>query len=204
MKKTVNWARLKRRIISISIMLVLILEIVPGTTLAFYTANSTATNVITSGNIEIELIEEKEDDKGGRVPFEDVDDASPGKKYSKIPMIANTGDHTAWVRMSSVLTVTLADGKTTEADFEYAHINYDTNNWEYRDGYWYYLKPLEAGATTAPLFTEVAFDRGMSNKYGECTVSINVTGYAVQHVHNGDGEGQTVFDAVGWPEGGNG
>ena len=54
MKRTINWARLKRRVISISIMLVLVLEIVPGTTLAFYTTNGIATNVITAGNIEIE------------------------------------------------------------------------------------------------------------------------------------------------------
>lgn len=204
MKNSINWARIKRRIISISIMLVLILEIVPGTTLAFYTTSSIATNVITAGNIEIDLIEEAEDESGGRVPFENVADAAPGDTFSKIPMVVNTGDYTAWIRVSSDVSVTLADGVTTEAGFKYAEIDYDTTNWEYRDGYWYYLKPLEAGATTAPLFTKVAFDLGITNDYGDCTVSVKLVAYAVQHVHNADGEGQTVFDALGWPEGGNG
>ncbi len=203
MKSAINWARLKRRVISISIMLVLVLEIIPGTTLAFYTTNGIATNVITAGNIEIELIEEAEDENGARVPFENVTDATPGDSFSKIPMVVNTGEYTAWVRVSSKISVTLADGVTTETGFEYADIDYDTTNWEYRDGYWYYLSPLEAGATTAPLFTKVSFDMGITNDYGECTVSVKIMAHAVQHVHNGDSEGQTVFDAIGWPEGGN-
>lgn len=204
MKRTINWARLKRRVISISIMLVLVLEIIPGTTLAFYTTNGIATNVITAGNIEIELIEEAENESGGRVPFVNVSDATPGDSFSKIPMVVNTGDYTAWVRVSSKISVTLSDGVTTETGFEYADIDYDTTNWEYRDGYWYYLSPLEAGATTAPLFTKVSFDMGITNDYGDCTVSVKLIAYAVQHVHNGDGAGETVFDAIGWPEGGNG
>lgn len=204
MKKTINWARVKRRIISISIMLVLVLVIVPSATLALHTTNSIATNVITAGNIEIELIEEAEDESGGRVPFENVTDAAPGDTYSKIPMVVNTGDNTAWVRIASDVSVTLSDGVTTEDGFEFADIDYDTENWEYRDGYWYYLKPLQAGETTAPLFTKVSFGMGITNDYVDCTVSVKLIAYAVQHVHNGDGEGQTVFDVLGWPEGGNG
>lgn len=203
MQKTLRISRIKRRIISISAILLLVFVVVPSATLAFYTTNDTATNVITAGNTRIELFEEMENEEGERVPFEDVGDAKPGGEYSKIPMIKNTGGYTAWVRIGAEVEVTLKDGETKRTDFEYANINYDTENWEFRDGYWYYLKPLKAGEVTEPVFTKAAFDREMTNEYGDCTVKIRLVGYAVQYANNGDGEGQTVFDAIGWPEGGN-
>lgn len=68
------------------------LSIVAYGTTAYFSYEDTATNVITAGDVKIELQEWAIPDTGGDpVPFEDVIDVQPGTAVSKIVEVKNTG-----------------------------------------------------------------------------------------------------------------
>lgn len=187
---------MKRKIFILSIAAILLAASITGT-LAYYTATDTARNVITTGNLKIELVETAVPEDGGEpVPFENVDGVMPGMDISKIVQIENTGDYPAYVRVAVEKVITLAEGMEAEIDDRLVSVNYDMVNWTYRDGFYYYNKALEAGMMTVPLFTIVSFDKSMDNRYQGARADIRVKAYAVQAANNGT----SSLDAKGWPE----
>lgn len=68
--------------------------------IAYFTAEDTAANVITAGNVRIALRESAVPEGGGDpVPFADVIGVMPGAEVSKIVEVENTGDKDAYVRI---------------------------------------------------------------------------------------------------------
>lgn len=184
---------MKKRIAAVMVCLAIAAISVSGT-LAYFTSDDTATNVITSGNIKIDLIEMEKTDEG-LVPFEDKDGIMPGDVVSKIVTVKNIGDNPAFIRVKADKKITLAQGVTGEADLDLIQCDFDTEHWTYHEGYYYYNEPLAAEAETFPLFTTVTFDKTMDNKYQNCQASINVKAQAVQVKNNG----ASAKDAAGWP-----
>ena len=167
-----------------------------GTT-AYFTYEDTATNVITAGNVKIELQEWSIPEEGGDpVPFEDVMDVMPGMEVSKVVQIKNTGVQDAWVRISLEKSILLAEGVTGEVDLSLIGCDFNETDWTEKDGYYYYNKKLAPGETTEALFTKVLFAANMGNLYQRSKAVIEVRAQATQVVHNGD----TVFEAGGWPK----
>lgn len=163
-------------------------------TVAYFTAEDTAVNVITAGNIAIELQETAIPEGGGDpVPFEDLDGVMPGAETSKIVEVKNTGDNPAYIRIRLETAVELAAGG--EGDASLLSMDINTESWTERDGYYYYNEKLAAGETSAPLFTTVTFSKDMGDAYqnGKATVSVFVS--ATQAEHNGG----SALDAAGWP-----
>ena len=189
------YRRMKKRFVYAA-MLCMLLSLMVNGTLAYFTADGTARNVITSGGIDIQVVEQQM--VGGTLqpyPNEAIS-IMPGSKISKIVSVENQ-DEPAWVRMTYTVTVLDADGKSVDLPAGIVLIDTDTANWTYKDGWWYYNKSLATGAETAPLFTEVRFSGPeMGNAYQNCTVLIDVSAQAVQKANNG----ATVMDAAGWPE----
>lgn len=166
-------------------------------TVAYFTAEDTVTNVITAGNVRIELQETAiPEDGGAPVPFEDVIGVMPGAEVSKIVEVKNTGDKTAYIRIRLEKEVTLAEGAAGETDPGLIGLNIDTESWTEKDGYFYYNEPLAAGQTTKPLFTAVSFSKEMSDLYQNSKAMISVKASAVQTDNNGD----SAREATGWPE----
>ncbi len=173
------------------------LSIVAYGTTAYFTHEDTATNVITAGKVKIDLQEWAIPEEGGEpVPFEDAVDVMPGMEVSKIVQIKNIGEQAAWVRIALGKTIVLADGIEGEADLSLISCDLNTKNWTEKDGCYYYNTMLNPGETTEPLFTKVIFSEEMGNLYQHSKAVIEVTAHATQVVHNGE----TVFEAVGWPE----
>lgn len=173
------------------------LSIVAYSTTAYFTYEDTATNVITMGNIKIELQELAVPDGGGEpIPFEDAIDVLPGTDVSKIVQVKNIGVQSAWIRVSVAKSILLADGVTGDVDLSL--VTYDLNDqyWTEQDGYFYYKDILDPGETTEPLFTKVMFASEMSNMYQQSKAIIEISAQATQVIHNGE----TVFEAAGWPE----
>lgn len=165
-------------------------------TLAYFTHEETATNVITAGSIKIELEEWAESEDGSLVPFEDIDDVMPGMDVSKIVQIKNKGGQDAWVRISVEKSIILADDVEGEVDLSLVTYDLNTEDWTEQDGYYYYNTVLKSGETTEPLFTTVYFSADMSNLYQHSKAIIKVDAQATQVANNG----ATVFEAAGWPE----
>ena len=74
-------------------------------------------------------------------------------------------------------------------------LDYNTTDWTYSDGYYYYNSPVDGDAFTNELFSSVAFDISLGNSYMDAVLSIDVDAEAVQYANNG----ATVLDAQGWP-----
>lgn len=215
---------MKRKLILLSAVVICIAIAAAGT-LAYFTADTTAHNVITSGGVDIG-IREWADEVGG-TPYDDaaIGNVMPATKVTKIADIINQPDKDvssaqAWIRAKVDVEITL--NKYTIAALKDKDPNFveptpDTTlvkrkgtdaNWVYNetDGYYYYQLAVDPGDATEPLFTEVEFDARMDNAYQNCSVKIYITAEAVQTAHNPDPVDKdgnpvevTVDKALGWP-----
>lgn len=165
-------------------------------TVAYFTAEDAARNVITTGNVKIELQEQMRTDDGSIVPFTDQMDIMPGCEASKIVQVKNTGDQPAWIRVSVQKDIQLAQGVEGEVDLTLISFDLDQEHWFEKDGFYYYNTSLAPGQTTEPLFQTVSFAKSMSNMYQHSQAIIQIDAQATQTANNGE----TVFDAAGWPE----
>lgn len=158
---------------------------------ANYTAYATAENVITAGDVKLELEEKTAD--GSDFPADGVS-ILPGQTVSKIVTVKNVGSNPFYLRIK--LTKRVDDVQLSAEDCLHAGIN--ETDWEYRDGYYYYKTVLAPDDVTAPLFSEVQIDvRNVDNRYLGKKLMLDVTAYAVQSANNGS----DVWSAVGWPAG---
>ncbi len=182
---------MKRKLLILSVCVIL-LAVVSAGTLAYFTAEDTAHNVITTGGVKIALHEWADAEKTQK--FEDVDGIVPGSAVTKIAEVENTGSASAWIRVSVEKAITLGGEETPDLDLVVLDLN--TEAWTLGDdGYLYYNLPLESGKVTEPIFTTVSFDETMGNEYQNATATVTVVVQAVQCANNGE----TVFDAQGWP-----
>lgn len=178
----------KRKIFSVAIMAVC-LSICSMGTLAYFTDHTQAHNVITSGNIQIDLLETRADGS----TFENVIGVMPGTVVSKIVQVKNIGDNPAWIRVQVDKEITKAD--RTAGDASLLELDFDKEHWIAQDGYYYYHKALAKNAVTEPLFETVTFAPSMGNEYQNSTAQVYVFAQATQ----ADNNGQTVLEAAGWP-----
>lgn len=181
---------MKRKFLILSVLAIMI-AILAANTLAYFTADTKAHNVITSGGVSIELKEWANDDR--TEPFEDRTGVMPGAEVTKIVELTNTGTAPVWVRAQVVLDVVNADKEML--DPKYVTLDFNETDWTYFDGYYYYNRALAPGETTEPLFTTVTFAPTMGNEYQNSTAYVEVKAGAVQS----DNNGTDVFSATGWP-----
>lgn len=185
--------RLKKRFIACC-LLAMLLSLITQTTLAYFTAQETARNVITSGGIDIKLNETTSDGS----EFTDVTNVMPGDEVSKIVSVSNL-QMPAYIRIGCDIQILDADDQPMDlTDAQLAAIlslDYAEDHWTYVNGWWYYDAPVATGATTVPLFTEVTFNTLLENEYQDCTVLITVQAQATQVANNGTGP-----VSASWPE----
>lgn len=158
--------------------------------LAYYTYLGKATNVITSGDVQLKIIEKTAD--GTDFPAEGVT-VIPGDIVSKQVSVENVCTQPFYLRVRLVSTT------TNEAlpPEECMKLDVDTVSWTYRDGYYYYNRILQPAETTVPLFTEVEIvgDK-VDRTHGASVLSLRVDAYAVQSANN---PADHPWDADGWP-----
>ena len=183
---------MKRKLLILSVLAICIATLAAGT-LAYFTAEGKAHNVITTGGVEIAVQEWADEDK--QTPFENLNGVMPDTTVTKIAEIRNTGAAAAWVRVQVRKTIRLAqDGKPDASMIEMIYT--DTEDWkDGGDGYFYYQKALQPGEVTTPIFTGVSFRAQMGNEYQNATADVDVLAQAVQTANNG----KTVAEAKGWP-----
>ena len=180
-----------KRLVTAVTVIAAVIALTAGGTLAYFSTSERAHNVITSGGVDIKLLEWADKDRGEGDEFANVEGVMPGEKVTKIVEVKNTGASGAWVRIHigadftnaaldpSVLGIKTLDGWTKG-----------------EDGWWYYDQKLAAGDTTTPLFEEVVFAGDMGNAYQGGTAVVSVYAQAVQSDNNGD----SALNAAGWPD----
>lgn len=182
---------MKRKLLILSVLAICIATLTTGT-LAFFTSEGRAHNVITTGGVKIAVQEWA--DEGKQTPFTDLNGVMPGVPVTKIAEIKNTGASDAWIRVKVDKNIQRQDGGEPNTDL----VKLDLNDQDWKqgnDGYLYYNKPLKPSEVTKPIFTTVTFDAAMGNEYQNATASVDVSAQAVQTANNG----ATVMDALGWP-----
>ncbi len=160
-------------------------------TLAFYSVIGTATNVITTGDVELAIHEKTAD--GQDFPAEGVT-VIPGDVVDKIVTVENVCDQGFYLRLKLVSDST---DLTLSAE-DCLKVDLNTTNWTVgEDGYIYYNSVLQPGQITEPVFTqvEVVGERVTTENIGQ-TLSLTVKAYAVQSKNN---PAEYPWDASGWP-----
>ena len=181
---------MKKKILLVTAV-VICLAIAATGTLAYFTAEDMAHNVITTGGVEIAVQEWA--DEGKTKPFENLTGVMPNTTVTKIAEIKNTGASDAWVRVKVEKNIKLQGEGTSDTSL--VELTLNTTDWTEKDGYYYYTKVLKPGEVTAPIFTAVTFKPDMGNEYQNATATVDVVAQAVQTANNG----ATVMDAQGWP-----
>lgn len=169
-------------------------------TVAYFTAEDQAHNVITTAAVDIQ-IEEWQNEIGNPYPDAPIE-VMPGVTVSKIATVKNI-EAQAWIRAKFEVVITGADGSVMELSPEtlasIITLTVNGEDWIRKDGdseWWYYADAVAAGASTEAFFTEVVFDGpNMTNEYQNCTVEVIVKAQAVQTANNGD----SALTAAGWP-----
>lgn len=184
----------KIKFIAILLALICLFVVVVGS-LAYFSTETRARNIITTGKVAI-VLHEAADEQG--TPFTDVTGVMPGATIPKIVTVENENDSSpVWVRVKVDKRITLAAGADGTADPSLVSLDIDTANWTEHDGWYYYNTPLQPGQTTTPLFTQVSFATSMENFYQNSTAEVNVLAQAVQQPHNH--ESGPAYEAEGWP-----
>lgn len=182
----------KKRIAVIAAIVCCIAMVAAGS-VAYFTAEETARNVITTGRLAMELHEET---TGGKpFPADGIDNVMPGTQVDKVVYVENTGSVDFYCRIRVEKAIEAAQGVNAQLNFKNITLDIDTKHWTEKDGYYYYTKALKPGEVTAPVFTAVTFNAAMGNEYQNATATVDVMAQAVQTANNG----ATVMDAQGWP-----
>lgn len=170
--------------------LVIVLAILGTGTLAYFTTRALVHNVITTGGVDITLIENFPGaDKNNK-----LDGVMPGGEYEKAVKVRND-DAKAWIRVRVTVTADKGQSPKDVAKIVYNVGNGD-NQWTEKGGWFYYNSPVEQNAETSYLFEKVTFAGAeMGNEYQNATFKIAVDAQAVQHANNGT----KVLEAAGWP-----
>ncbi len=187
---------MKKKIL-LAAAVVICLTIAVSGTLAYFTFEDTAHNVITSGGVSIEVVEKTKGEGETEVDFpkEGITGVMPGTEVSKIVSVKNNGNSEAWVRVKVDATIKSAEG---EGELPSDVMTYTVSgDWTKEGDYYYYKEKVPAGESTSILFDTVKFDPEMGNEYQNCRANIVISAQAVQTANNGT----TVMDAQGWPAG---
>ncbi len=187
------------------VCLVLIAGAVGYYTFAYFTAESTTTNVISTGYVEMELYEEinSEDIGWEFIPIDEITSIWPGDVVGQKAYVTNVGTEDFYCRISYEIQITDAEGNTDTLDPSVVSLNIDPERWvEDSEGWYRYVDIVPVGETTEPLFTEVSFSTEMDNSYMGCIITIIVGSQSVQSEYNeyDINAGETVLDVDGFAD----
>ncbi len=186
--------------IAAAALIVSMLSISAMGTLAYFTDTGIAHNVITSGKVDITLIDDTEE-IGKPFPDGGITNVMPGTSVSKIVGVKNEEvSADAWVRLLvNTEFVENLDEKVVSMDLSEkwtkSNETVTINGKEY-DAYTY-NEVLAPNTSTEPLFEEVKFAPDMGNEYQKSTLHIDVIAQAVQADNN---PGITGWPVVEVPE----
>lgn len=186
------FGKIKLKIAVVSVTAALFAFMVQPTT-AYYQAVGKATNVVTSGNIQ--LIIHERTAQGTAFPAEGVY-ILPGDVVSKEVSIENDCAHPFYLRVRLIYS-TNAQDLTPE---DCLKLNINSEQWQLHDGWYYYKGIVNPGETTPNVFSHVEIvgskvDTGHIGK----ALTLTVNAQAVQSENNPI-TGGNAYTASGWPK----
>lgn len=173
---------------------VILISLSSKATLAYYVLQGTSKNIITTGDVDISIVETL-----NGVAFTGNINVAPGSTLNRALYVQNVGGHPCWLRIKIETTKNVDD-----RDVISMHI--DSQNWIYQDGYYYYKNILASGATTAALYDQLSileYGDETEERYSGTYVSMAITAEAIQSENNEAVSSLQTKDEVPkvWPEG---
>ena len=185
------FAKLKIRTAALALCAI-ILTLIVQDSLAYYSVIGKATNVVTSGDVKLQIHEMT--DQGTPFPEQGVY-IVPGDIVSKQVSIENVCNHPFYLRVKIIYGV---DSQELSAE-DCFKLNIDAENWHLQDGWYYYKGIVEPGQTTPNVFSHVEIvGSKVDNSYIGKTLTLTVRAQAVQSENNPIEDMQTHL-ASGWP-----
>ena len=171
----------------VAVMLTLLVQ----STLAYYNVVGKATNVVTSGGVQMRIHETT--DEGKPFPKEGIS-VIPGDVVTKRVFVENICEHPFWLRVQLVWG---DDSDRLVAEDVLQIMDLNQTDWITYGDYYYYLVPLEPGKATEPLFEKVKLVGALVDQYDIGTaLTISVKASAVQSENN---PAANPWEASGWP-----
>lgn len=205
---------MKKKLFSLSVI-VICLAIMGYGVIAYFTDVTIAHNVITSGGVDVEIVETQTG--SGPSLVEGISGVMPGGEVVRTVTVENQEKSSeSWIRVWLNIAITeqgdpilnptvknlpLSVKNALGEDVDVVTLDISPENWILGDdGYYYYKSSVEPEHSTAPLFTTIRFATEMGNEYQNCKVLIDISVEAVQTANNPIPDGGDVTDIVGWPE----
>lgn len=184
---------MKKRMLTAALALCCLAVLATGT-LAYFTAEETAKNVITMGSLKMDLVELNADGQ----PWTDVENIVPGMEVTKKAYVENNGSVDFYTRVKIEKRFVPVQGdELPKLDTGLVELNINEKYWKLdEDGFYYYKEPVKPDEETEPLFTTVTFSPNMGNEYQNVKAIIDLDAQAVQSRNNGE----RALEATGWPE----
>jgi len=166
---------MKKKIISICLVICLLAVAIVGGTLAYFTDTDEADNVFTVGNIDIELHEKNRagvTDEAYREWLES-ETIMPGETMDKIVWVKNVGKEPAYVRVTITVPADMTPVWNTASGWSISNPS---------EGKWVCTstEPLAAGAETPELLTGVTLKSEVTDASTADTYNVNVYVDAIQ------------------------
>ena len=182
--------------INIEILLfVIICLFLIAATIAFIIRSTTANNVITFGNLKMQLIQTTLDKNNQEQEVANNEDITHKPVVNRIVKIKNVGKHEFFVRVSPDIVGTDANNHTFNAN-EVVSYQSSASDWVYKDGWYYYKKIVKRNETTSNLMANIRFDLDkITANYPKGQFKLNIKAEAVQAENNAG----SALEAMGWP-----
>ena len=139
---------MRKKLLGVSLIIIL-LSLAAYGTWAYFAGEARTTNVITTGTIDITLVETTTDAEGNQVEFPTtgISGVMPGQSVDKLVTVDNVGTGESWIRAGIVCRIESVDGEELPLTLEYADgedvLSFDT----IRLSYSYPQRPRLAQAT---------------------------------------------------------
>ena len=184
-------SKIKRRLLAISIVAVLFTFLSQGT-VAYYSTVGTATNVITSGEVKMQIVEKG---YGDTVFPEEGVYVIPGDIVTKRVSVKSLCEAPFYLRVKIVYGI-----NATELPFEECFkLDINEQSWIYSDGWYYYDGIVAPGEETPVVFSKVEIvGNKVDNNYIGKTLTLTVDAEAVQSENNPIPE-EGITAVTGWP-----
>lgn len=168
-----------------------------GGTLAWFTDTETATNVVTTGNVDIAWYEDGPEDTDFKqinkehtgVQFGKDVPVTPGATLEKQAIVKNEGKNDAFIRAKIEIDASVADVVTA---------NTLDNNWQFaEDGWYYYVGVVADGDKTEMLIDSLKVADTADNSYTNLeNVNVILKAEAIQADNNYDPAEPVTLDVV--------
>lgn len=168
---------------------IILISLISGSTLAYRTTKGITDNVITSGQISVDLLNLQGD--GTDMP-ECIYSILPNTDVTNIVKAQNDGKNPEYIRIKYEPVIKNEFNK--DLSIEPISFNIDEEHWTYKDGYYYYYTILYPNQTSFNLWDTVHFGAEIDNSYKFATLTVDITVEAIQSENNG----LNVFEAQGW------